>query len=89
MSIKPVTPEDLMSDEQNTVTMGGKVIRKASMAAILGNADILDSVEATEQEKQDALAMIAELAPGLKASGLLKHVTFKNSDIQAIFDAAK
>ena len=86
MSYKAVKPEDMIADDKSHFEKGGKTIRKGTMAAALANAEIIESVDATAEEKQKAMETIKELAPILKAFGLTKFLTWKNPKIQAIFD---
>ena len=79
-------PEDMIPDDKSHFEMGGKTIRKGTMAAALANAEIVESPDATTAEKQAAMDTIKELAPVLRAFGLTKFLTWKNPKIQAIFD---
>ncbi len=79
------TPEDMIPDDKSHIEMGGKTIRKGTMAAALANAEIIESPDSTPQEKRDALNAIKELAPMLKL-GLTRFLMWKNPEIQAIFD---
>ena len=83
MSIKP---EDILPDDKNTLEINGLIVRKATMAALLANADLLLKKESTIEEKVEAKETIKELAPGLIAAGLLRHLSWKNPDIQEIFE---
>lgn len=80
------TPEDMIPDDKSHFEMGGQTIRKGTMAAALANAEIVESTNSTATEKRDALNAIKELAPVLKAFGLVRFLTWKNPEIQAIFD---
>ena len=86
MSYDAKKPEDMLSDDENYFEQGGQTIRKGTMAAALANAEIIESSGATATEKQQAMEALQELAPVLKAIGLTKFLTWKNPDIQAIFD---
>ncbi len=79
-------PEDMIPDDKSHFEMGGKTIRKGTMAAALANAEIIESSDATEEEKMEAMNTLKQLAPILKAFGLTKFLTWKNSKIQSIFD---
>ena len=80
------TPEDMIPDDKSHFEMGGKTIRKGTMAAALANAEIVESPDSTSQEKCDALNAIKELVPVLKAFGLARFLTWKNPEIQALFE---
>ncbi len=81
-----IKPEDMLPDNQDFATANGQRIRKGSMAAAIANATLIDSPDATPAEKQAALDAIRELVPALKAFGLTQVVTWKNPDIQALFE---
>ena len=80
------TPEDMIPDDKSHFEMDGKTIRKGTMAAALANAEIIESTNSTAEEKRDALNAIKELVPVLKAFGLARFLTWKNPEIQALFD---
>ena len=79
-------PEDMIADDKNYAEKGGKTIRKGTMAAAFANAEIIESTDATSDEKKKAMDALKELAPTLKAFGLTKFFTWKNSEIQEMFD---
>lgn len=83
MSVKP---EDLLPDEQNFLEVNGQIIRKGTMGAALANAKIVDSADATLCDKQEAMIALKELVPALSAFGLTEFLTWKNSDIQSLFE---
>ena len=82
-------PEDMISDKDNYFTANGKTIRKGTRAAALANAEIFESNTSSDKEKKDAFDTIKELAPTLIAFGLTKFLTWKNVEIQKIFDDLK
>ena len=77
--INPVRPEDVLPDDVNNVDINGKMVRKGTIAAFLANTDILENPNASAQQKQEAITMMKELASGVIAIGLHKHVIIKNS----------
>lgn len=77
-----IRPEDILADGIDKTIINGTVIRKGTVAAFLANIDIFESVNTNDQQKQDALQMLHELAPSIIAVGLQKHVVFKNPIIQ-------
>ena len=79
-------PEDMIPDDKSHFEVSGQTIRKGTVAAALANAEIIESIDVTAAEKQAAMDTIKELAPVLKAFGLMKFLTWKNPKIQAIFD---
>ncbi|MDA7742280.1 hypothetical protein N8865_01540 [Francisellaceae bacterium] len=86
MSYKSKKPEDMIADDKSHFERDGHVIRKGTMAAALANAEIIESLDATLKEKELALETLGELVPILKAFGLTKFLTWKNQDIQKLFD---
>jgi hypothetical protein len=79
-------PEDVLSDESNSINLNEVNIRKGTVAAFLKNITILESPELPEENKNDAIAIMKELAPALIAAGLYKHATFHNPIVQKILD---
>ncbi|MSP52786.1 MAG: hypothetical protein EXR81_00850 [Gammaproteobacteria bacterium] len=86
MTNKAISPEDILSDNESFVQYEGGTIRKGSFAAIIANADILDSSNATPAEKAAALDMIRSLLPAIMLSGAAKHLIWKNPQIQQSMD---
>ncbi|MFC7780809.1 hypothetical protein [Legionella taurinensis] len=81
-------PEDILADAENYACYNNINVRKGTVAAVLRNAEIMASPLSSEAEKQEALAIISELAPGLVALGVHEHLIFKNPDIQQKVDQA-
>jgi hypothetical protein len=81
-------PEDVIPDDKSYFEKDGKVIRKGTMAAALANAAIVESADASEAEKQQAMLLLKELAPSLAAIGLTHFLTWKNPQIQELFTKA-
>ena len=82
MTNKSVRPEDILGDNETFVQYEGGTVRKGSFAAIMANADILESHDANQQEKDAALEMIKSLLPLIVLSGAYKHITWNNPKIQ-------
>jgi len=82
----PVRPEDILSDDDNTVNLNGLTARKGSIAAFLKNIDIFEDSSASPEQKAQALATMQELAPVLVATGLSKHAVFKNPEVQMLLE---
>lgn len=80
------TPEELIPDSANFYVKNGIQIRKGTMASAILNAEILESVNSTLEQKNCAIKILEELASKLCAFGLNKHFVWKNPDIQTIFD---
>lgn len=86
MNTKTPRPEDILPDEINALEVKGIKVRKGTVAAMIANAKILKAKTSTTKEKQQAIALIKELAPALVAMGLHEHVVWKDPKIQAIID---
>jgi hypothetical protein len=84
-----VRPEDVLPDGVDSTTINGKVVRKGTIAAFLANADILESLNSTEQQNHEAINMMKELARSVIAIGLHKHVIFKNPSVEQILIEAE
>lgn len=72
-------PENLIADSIDFIEQNGMKIRKGTVAAFLANITLLESSGTSNEEKMQALAVMEELAPGIIAIGLHKHVTFNNA----------
>ena len=86
MTGKAVRPEDILADHENTKTIRGVTVRKASIAATLRNIELLES--GSEADRKAALAMIKELAPGLVVLGMHRHFQCRNPEVEAILAEA-
>ena len=82
--MKPTRPEDILPDGADVTEMRGRTVRKGSVAAVVANAIVLESQDATELQKKEALMIIKELAPTLIAVGLHNQVIWKNPEIEKI-----
>lgn len=80
-----VKPDDILPDSENIRIIDGVKVRKGSIAAVIANISILES-DVSATEKSAALEVIKELAPALIVLDVYKHVTFKNLQIQELFD---
>lgn len=85
MSIKP---EDILPDHVNSFEVNGVTVRKATVGAVIANANILASSHASMDEKQKAKESIQALIPSLVAIGMHEHVVWKNPDIQKMINNA-
>lgn len=81
-TINSINPENILPDGDDHLIINGKMARKGSIAAFIANIEILENPQVHEQQKQAALAMIKTLVPVVIAVGLVKHVTFKNHEVE-------
>ncbi len=84
MHNKAIKPYDILSDSESFVELNGVTVRKGSVAAFLKNIDLFEDDNSNDSQKSDAMEMIKELSPAIIATGLYKHVIFKNKAIQDI-----
>jgi hypothetical protein len=63
-------------------------IRKGTVAAFLANARTWTRADASESERLQAQARIAEDLPALSALGLFEVLEFRDDRLRAWFDAA-
>lgn len=81
-----ITPQDILSDSADTAIFNGQPVRKGTVAAFFANIDILENLNATVDEKNQALNMIKTLSTSILAIGLHKHVVFKNPQVAQFFE---
>lgn len=87
--MKPTTPKELFPDGFDSQKFNGVELRKGSIGTCLRNAALLEQSQSLEEKKQ-ALKIIKELAPAIEiAFQMSKLVTWKNPEIQKIFDEAQ
>ena len=77
-------PEDILADGEDRTIINGQLVRKGTIAAFLANITVLENQNSTEQQKQEALMMLKELAPAVNIIGLHQHVVFKNARVEQI-----
>lgn len=77
-------PEDIFPAGADSMLINGKIVRKGTITAFLANVALLEKENITEQQRQETLNLIKELAPGVISSGLHQHVVFKNKQIEQI-----
>lgn len=85
MNNKPVTPQDILADGVDKTIIGGKEVRKGTVAAFLANIDIFESAHSSQEERDAALDALRTLAPDVKTIGLPRYVTFKNPLVEQLF----
>lgn len=79
-----VRPEDILADGMDTTIIGGKQVRKGTVAAFIANIEILENTASSDEAKQNALAMLKTLAKDVVAVGLHRHVEFKNEAVRKL-----
>lgn len=86
MKIAGIRSEDLYPEGVDTKLYHGVPARKGTMAAVLANIEILESLDSTDEEKQLALQKIRIDSLVLIATGLYSRVQWKNELVQKTFD---
>ena len=66
-----VRPEDVLSNAENTASVGGVTVRKGTVAAFIANAKLLDDMPADDPRTDVIEAELRALAPAVRAVGLL------------------
>ncbi|HHF7372544.1 hypothetical protein [Legionella bozemanae] len=79
-----IRPEDILPDGVDSTSINGKIVRKGTIAAFLANVEVFEKQDGTEQQKQEAMKAMKELAPEVIAVGLHRYVVFKNREIEQI-----
>ena len=80
-----IQPEDILPDGNDTAEINGLVVRKGTVAATLANIEVIEDSASDHATKTEALNIIKILTPSLKAIGLLKHMQFRNPEIERLF----
>lgn len=84
MSKSSIRPEDILPDGVDRALSNGVSVRKGTVAAFLANIEMLEQANNNIAQRQEALMMLKELAPGVVAVGLHRHVVFKNAEVEQI-----
>ncbi len=80
-----IRPEDILPDDANFATLNNTVIRKGSIAAAIANVEVIESANTSNDEKNAAKEVLAALAQQLKTTNFVKHLTWNNPEVQALF----
>lgn len=76
-------PEDILPDNQNTVTQGGRELRKGSVAAFMANIRILQN-DSAKAEHATAKAHMLELMPTMEALGFFELFDIRDEKIKEL-----
>jgi hypothetical protein len=79
-----VRPEDVLSDEATSATIGGVEVRKGTLGAFIANAKLLESMSASDPRYAAIEAELRALAPAVRAVGLLDIFEPRSSHIAAM-----
>lgn len=89
MNKQGVRPEDILADGVDATIIGGKQVRKGTVAAFIANIEILENPATSSEVKKEALIIIESLAKDVVAVGLHKHVKFNNEIVENILKKAE
>ena len=74
--------QDVLPDGQNFVVKDGVTLRKGSVAAFVGNAQVLQNPDASAQARQDAQRDLVSLIPVLEALGLFDVFELRSPELR-------
>ena len=80
----PIRPEDVLADGVEATTFGGLDVRKGTVAAFVANAKKLALLGPDDVGRQPLERQLRDLAPALRAVGLLEVFAPRSADIAAI-----
>ncbi|BBZ28515.1 hypothetical protein MMAD_28100 [Mycolicibacterium madagascariense] len=78
-------PQDVLRDDQDETILGGVEVRKGTVAAFVANAKLLQSVSPTDPDYEMIRQQLRELAPAVRAVGLLEIFSPRSAEIDDIF----
>jgi len=80
--------DQILPDDVDHARFAGLTIRKGTVAAFLANARTCTRADASESERSQAQARIAEDLPALRALGLFEVLEIRDDRLRAWCDAA-
>lgn len=83
-STQPIRPEDVLPGGADDASFGGVTARKGTVAAFVANAKLLDDLPVGSPEREAVLAQLRELAPALRAVGVLDVFTPRSPEVAAL-----
>lgn len=86
---KSINPEDILADGIDSTIINGTTVRKGSIAAFLANIKLLENNDLSDQEKEQVITTMKELASAVIAIGLHQQVVFKNALAEKILADAE
>lgn len=84
--VMAITPQNILKDGEDFAVFHGLDTRKGTIKAAIENAKIIESKNASAQEKQEAKEAFKELTPYLVALELHEHTQWKNQELQKMID---
>ena len=80
----PIRPDDVLADGVEATTFDGIDVRKGTVAAFVANARKLEQLEPGDAGRDPIVGQLRELAPALRAVGLLEVFAPRSPDVAAI-----
>ena len=80
----PIRPEDVLADGVEATTLHGLDVRKGTVAAFVANAKKLAQLGPDDFRREPLERQLRDLAPALRAVGLLDVFAPRSADITAI-----
>jgi len=84
----PIRPEDVLPDGVETATVGGREVRKGTVAAFVANAKRLETLSPNHPDYPAVRQQLQDLVPALQAVGVLDVFTPRSFTIAALVDEA-
>ena len=81
-----IKPSDLIPDGDDSALINGVNVRKGSIGATAANIAVLEDPQASQADKDAAMAIIKDLVPSLKALGMHECMVWKNPEVQALYE---
>jgi hypothetical protein len=86
MTIKPITPQDVLADGGEGDRFEGTYVRKGSIAAFIANVKMLETLDPGGADYRSVADQIRSLKPSLDAVGLFDVVEVRNPAVRALLD---
>ena len=86
MTIRPITPQDVLADGAEGDRFEGTYVRKGSIAAFITNVKLLETLDPVSSDYQEVADQIRSLKPSLDAVGLFDVVEVRNPAVRLLLD---
>jgi hypothetical protein len=86
MTIRPITPQDVLADGAEGHRFEGTYVRKGSIAAFITNVKLLETLDPVSSDYQEVADQIRSLKPSLDAVGLFDVVEVRNPAVRLLLD---
>ena len=82
MNKQPIQPGDVLEDEEDYKIIQGVKVRKGTIAAVIQNIALLDSV--SPEQRNTLLDAIKASAPALVVLGVHRYFACRNEEVETI-----